>query len=129
MVELLFADIDVTEIMTVLTTAMKTVQFAQVKNKLKPTALYCSTIALILVNVAILLLHYITFIVVGAFIAISPSNCPKHPEFLPECTWGINDGELCEADQELPDGNANYELNNCYIFDVFSRVTGLIIDI
>ena len=37
----------------------------------------------------------------------------------------MSDGEFCEADQKLPDGNADYETNNCEqqglpeIFDVF----------
>ena len=33
-------------------------------------------------------------------------------------------GELCEADQILPDGNANYEINNCGGYDVFKCIRG-----
>ena len=40
------------------------------------------------------------------------------------------EGSLCEADQELPDGNANFEINNCNDdggdgnYDVFVCVKG-----
>jgi len=37
-----------------------------------------------------------------------PSGCRK----LPECTWDMENGDLCEADQTLPTGE-NYHVNNC----------------
>ena len=42
-----------------------------------------------------------------------------------DCHRLMSDGAFCEADQDLPDGNSNYEINNCEqpgfsdIFDVF----------
>ena len=29
------------------------------------------------------------------------------------CSVNMNDGELCEADSQLPNGNHNYQSNNC----------------
>ena len=28
-------------------------------------------------------------------------------------------GEICEADETLPDGNVQYNINNCATYDVF----------
>ena len=39
---------------------------------------------------------------------------------MPECTSIMAPGSLCEADQRLPDGNSNYEVDNCgFGYDVF----------
>jgi hypothetical protein len=38
---------------------------------------------------------------------------------LPECTLGMAENDLCQANQVLPNGDANYEINNCYTWDVF----------
>merc|ERR1712045_951413 len=34
----------------------------------------------------------------------------------------MNVGDLCEADRPLPNGNRNYNINNCGFFDVFRKV-------
>ena len=42
----------------------------------------------------------------------------------------MSEGSLCEADQQLPDGNPNFEINNCNDeggdgnYDVFVCVKG-----
>eukprot|EP00494_Astrolonche_serrata_P026845 UN27108 len=39
----------------------------------------------------------------------------------------MEDGEICEADKELPDGNKEYEINNCpgsSVYDVFRYTDG-----
>jgi hypothetical protein len=41
-----------------------------------------------------------------------------------ECSLNMSNGELCEADQTLPDGNANYNVNNCGNYDIFKCATG-----
>merc|ERR1711953_555685 len=52
------------------------------------------------------------------------TNCPANPD-LPECTAQTVCGDLCEADQPLPDGNTNYEINNCGSgYDVFQKTCG-----
>ena len=46
----------------------------------------------------------------------------------------MSEGSLCEADQQLPDGNPNFEINNCNDeggdgnYDVFVCVKGGIMD-
>ena len=55
---------------------------------------------------------------------ISTNECPSNPD-LPECTTSMSNGELCEADGPLPDGNQNYDVNNCEpAYDVFKCVIG-----
>jgi len=40
-----------------------------------------------------------------------------------ECADDMTDGEYCEADRLLPNGNGQYDVNNCYgMFDVFRYV-------
>ena len=47
-----------------------------------------------------------------------------------ECHIDMADRSLCEADQQLPDGNPNFEINNCNDdggdgnYDVFVCVKG-----
>ena len=40
-----------------------------------------------------------------------------------EGRFGAND-TFCEADQALPDGKSNYDINNCDDFDVFRCTRG-----
>ena len=54
---------------------------------------------------------------------MSQNECPSNPN-LPECTQSMGNGELCEADGQLPDGNQNYDVNNCGLYDVFKCVKG-----
>ena len=61
--------------------------------------------------------------VVCNYVPVSQNECPSNPE-LPECTPSMSNGELCEADVPLPDGNQNYDVNNCAGYDVFKCVTG-----
>jgi len=51
------------------------------------------------------------------------TNCPANAD-LPECTAQTACGDLCEADQPLPDGNTNYDINNCGGYDVFQKTCG-----
>jgi len=50
------------------------------------------------------------------------TSCPPSPANLPDCTRGMACGSLCEADSPLPDGQANYDINNCGSYDVFEKV-------
>ena len=52
---------------------------------------------------------------------------------LPECSQNMENGQYCEADRPLPDGQDNWNLqlfekNNCgqapYAFDVFRCIRG-----
>ena len=54
---------------------------------------------------------------------MSQNECPSNPN-LPECHRDMSNGELCDADGPLPDGNQKYEVNNCGAFDVFKCVKG-----
>ena len=65
----------------------------------------------------------IFFLVVCSFEQIHSSDCPADSD-LPECTSIMAPGSLCEADQRLPDGNSNYEVDNCDSYDVFRCVQG-----
>ena len=49
------------------------------------------------------------------------SECPSSSEIitLPECTSNMAPGSLCEADQRLPDGTSNFNIDNCGAYDVF----------
>ena len=59
------------------------------------------------------------------FEAISSNECPSNPD-LSECSFGMDDNELCEADSTLPDGNSNYNIDNCGTYDVFKCAKGII---
>ena len=52
------------------------------------------------------------------FDEIPTSECPSNSD-LPECTSLMAPGSLCEADQRLPDGNSNFDVDNCGGYDVF----------
>ena len=58
---------------------------------------------------------------------MSVTDCPQYPNVLPECSWDMHNNELCDADQTLPDGNINFEVDNCVQgeihFDVFKKIT------
>ena len=42
-----------------------------------------------------------------------------------ECDPNMSNNELCEADKPLPDGNTDYEVDNCVDeFDVYKCVRG-----
>ena len=41
------------------------------------------------------------------------------------CNHGMNQGDLCEADGPLPDGNSNFDIDNCPgKYDIFKCVKG-----
>ena len=49
-----------------------------------------------------------------------------------ECSYSMKLNELCEADHVLPNGNRNYEVNNCpsgagWTSDVFRYVEGKLV--
>ena len=60
-----------------------------------------------------------------SFVAVSLSECPCTKDdpsgcHLPECSYSMSKMTLCEADKLLPDGNKNYDVNNCPTYlDVF----------
>jgi len=57
------------------------------------------------------------------FEAISSAECPSDREFpLPKCSAPMACNALCEADSPLPDGQNNFEVNNCYQFDVWRKI-------
>ena len=58
-----------------------------------------------------------------AFEPVLDTECPTNPN-VNECRSNMNHGELCEADKTLPDGNSNYNINNCGNYDVFKCVKG-----
>ena len=59
------------------------------------------------------------------FEPVPDTECPSDPG-LAECTGTMSHGNLCEADQPLPDGNSNFDVNNCgNDFDVFKCVKGI----
>ena len=57
------------------------------------------------------------------FVAVPFSECPSDPN-LSECTFNMATDALCEADQPLPDGTTNYNIDNCYGYDVFRCTRG-----
>ena len=68
---------------------------------------------------------------VSTFVAVSEEDCPcsDNDDFgcksLPECLYNMKENALCEADQKLPDGNENFDVNNCAAFyDVFRYIGG-----
>ena len=71
------------------------------------------------------------FFVGCTFVAISTSDCPctkldlNGCSTLPECDSNMNENEFCEASQTLPDGNADFNVNNCpNHYDVFQCQKG-----
>jgi len=56
------------------------------------------------------------------WVAVSPEDCPRTWRSLrsmQDCHQNMVFGELCEADKQLPNGNQNFDINNCGPFDVF----------
>ena len=58
--------------------------------------------------------------------AVSEEECPcsyndgSGCRDLPKCSYNVKKHDLCEADVELPDGNAQHDVNNCLAsYDVF----------
>ena len=64
-------------------------------------------------------IHHIHFYLSGEECTFIPvSSCPTDSD-LDECHNGMTNGELCEADKRLPDGNSNFDIDNCGGLDVF----------
>jgi len=60
-----------------------------------------------------------------AWMPVSLEDCPNFStsKALADCHDHMAPGDLCEADSVLPDGNSNYNINNCEGgFDVFQYV-------
>jgi len=54
------------------------------------------------------------------WVPVSSSECPAdNGKNLLECSTNMSEGDLCEADKALPDGNSVYNINNCGAYDVF----------
>ena len=54
------------------------------------------------------------------FVPVRMNMCPDDDGVsLSNCDFDMALGEFCEADSALPDGNSNYEINNCGNHDVF----------
>ena len=68
------------------------------------------------------------------FQALNSWECPsdsQYEEWGEECSSGMGNGMLCEADQTLPDGTYPYDINNCPgdgpgDYDVFRCLKGKI---
>jgi len=54
-----------------------------------------------------------------SWVPISPADCPPDGALLSDCHVSMSEGELCEADSPLPNGETNIEVNNCGGFDVY----------
>ena len=66
-----------------------------------------------------------------SFVAINSKDCPceNKPPYtgcnLKECHSAMEDGQLCEADRNLPDEQTNFDVNNCpKHYDIFKCVRG-----
>ena len=67
---------------------------------------------------------HVSFLETCHFEPVPDTECPSDSD-LAECTRTMSHGELCEADQTLPDGNSNVDVNNCGGYDVFKCVKGI----
>ena len=52
------------------------------------------------------------------FVPVSEADCPCSDNdptgcILPECSYNMNQNGLCNAGQILPNGDDNYDVNNC----------------
>ena len=79
----------------------------------------------------VIYLSKLTTIAECIFLPLSAAKCPREGlEEMEECHIDMPDHSLCEADQHLPDGNPNFEINNCNDnggdgnYDVFVCVKG-----
>ena len=71
------------------------------------------------VKVIVLILKVIFFKITACrFHPIPGNECPDELN-IGECHWHMQHNELCEADQELPDGYADFDNNNCGFYDMF----------
>merc|ERR1712226_314099 len=54
-------------------------------------------------------------VVTCVFEAVPSDECPSgsESERMDDCSTTMPLGDLCEADQTLPDGNSNYDVSNC----------------
>ena len=76
---------------------------------------------------------YFPLLATVKFIAVTIDECPCKNENdlekckLPECSPSMSPDELCEADQILPDGNDDYNVDNCPgNFDIFKCARGAV---
>jgi len=55
------------------------------------------------------------------WVPVSSADCPSSSlaRFMGECTEDMDVDELCEADTILPNGERNFNINNCGPYDVF----------
>merc|ERR1712045_471991 len=60
------------------------------------------------------------------WVALTAGECPSANacKSLPDCSNNMQVGDLCEADSTLPNGDRNFNINNCGSYDVF-RYTNL----
>ena len=70
------------------------------------------------------------------FVAVPKNDCPctyndtSGCRTLRKCSYSMKRNDLCEANGELPDGNKNYDVNNCVFgkffakYDVFRYIGG-----
>ena len=72
---------------------------------------------------------YINHILVStcAFVPVEAWKCPSEDVMsnLRECSAEMSSNKFCEADQALPDGNSNFEINNCGKYDIFQCMKGI----
>lgn len=55
------------------------------------------------------------------WVAVPEQECPSNAN-IGECSSEMGCNELCEADKTLPDGNSNYNIDNCGAYDIFRKV-------
>jgi hypothetical protein len=62
-----------------------------------------------------LLLHYSKTFLACTFVPVSLSECPSKSvlQHMEGCTMSMRDGQQCNAKGPLPDGNINWNINNC----------------
>jgi len=58
------------------------------------------------------------------WVPVLSSECPFNPASFPNCHDSMDSGELCEADTTLPNGNVNFDIDNCGVYDIFRYQCG-----
>jgi len=53
------------------------------------------------------------------WVPLRASECPANAASFPDCHDSMGSGELCEADTPLPNGDSNYNIDNCGVYDMF----------
>jgi len=53
------------------------------------------------------------------WVPLRASECPANAASFPDCHDSMGSGELCEADTPLPNGDSNFNINNCGVYDMF----------